>query len=401
MFGIKFVFKKKSLSGKLLKILCCPDAFKDCMSASEAAYAMAKGIKELVPDAFVDVCPLADGGEGTVEAIVNSARGRFQKTTVRDPLGRELEAEWGTYATPKGERAAVIELAAASGIERLTADERNPMLTSSYGTGQLIAAALDQDITHLILGIGGSATNDGGCGAAQALGAKFYNHNDQLIETPIAGGMLRDIARIDLSELNPKLKDIDLAVACDVTNPMTGENGAAHTFGPQKGATDEQVQQLDEGLKHLAQLFRDQLDRDVEMREGAGAAGAFGGGAVALFNGRLQRGIDLVFKAIGFSQKLSGTHLVLTGEGKLDRSTWDGKTITGVIGKAHPMRIPIVALVGTIGPGAQMAWDRGLTSYEVIAGDLPPEESIRRAPELIGAAAARVVEQYLRDQRRK
>lgn len=378
-----------------LRVLCAPDSFKESMSAREAAAAMARGIEAVRPDAVIDCCPVADGGEGTVDALVAATGGTMRRTTVTGPLGEPVEAAWGMLGAAPGQpRTAVIEMAAASGLPLVPKDQRDPTRTTTFGTGELIRAALDENVQRIILGIGGSATCDGGCGAAQALGVSFIDQTDQAITTPISGGMLSDIARVDLEARDPRLEKIELLVACDVTNPMLGDHGAAHVYGPQKGATPEQVEALDRALAHLAQLIEQTVGHDVDRMAGAGAAGGFGGGAVALLNGRLERGIDLVLGAVRLEERVARCDLCLTGEGQLDGQSLSGKAALGVARVADRYGVPTIALVGAIGPEAEKTRQAGLHRYFAIGEGLSAEESMRRAEALMAAAAGRVVEQF-------
>lgn len=349
-----------------MRVLCCPDSFKESISSIDAARAMARGVRAAGHEA--DVCPIADGGEGTVEALVAATGGALRTTRVTGPMGEPVDAPWGLL--PGG--TAVIELAAAAGLALVPLDRRDPTKTTTFGVGELIGAALDAGAKRIILGIGGSATTDGGCGAAQALGVRFGGTSGAM-----CGGMLCDITSIDTGGLDARLKSVEVTVACDVTNPLTGLRGAAHVYGPQKGATAKQVEQLDAGLAHLASL----CGVDATLA-GAGAAGGFGYGAVAMLGATLRRGIELVLDAVRFEERVAVCDLVLTGEGKLDAQTAQGKTIAGVMGRARGKRV--VALVGKVEgePGCE---------YRVIGAGLTTEESMARAGELLERAARGVV----------
>ncbi|MFW6059055.1 MAG: glycerate kinase [Phycisphaeraceae bacterium] len=378
-----------------MRIICAPDSFKESLTARDAADAMARGIRRTLPDADVDCCPVADGGEGTVDALVAATDGTLRRTRVTGPLGEPVEATWGLLGETPGEpRTAVIEMAAASGLPLVPEDKRDPTRTTTFGTGQLIRAALDAHAQRIILGIGGSATTDGGCGAAQALDVRFLDANQQPITAPLTGSTLTDIAQIDLTTRDPRLEQTELLVACDVTNPLLGENGAAHVYGPQKGATPEQVETLDNALQHLATLIERTVGYDVDRMAGAGAAGGLGGGAVALLGGRLERGIELVLRAVHFEQRVAHCNLCLTGEGKLDGQSLSGKATLGVARVADRFGVPTIALVGAIGPEAEKTREAGLHRYFAIGEGLEPAESMRRAAELLEDAAARVAERF-------
>lgn len=378
-----------------MKIICAPDKFKGSLTAEQAAGAMARGVRSVLPGASVDLCPVADGGEGTVAAMIAATRGRWASSEVLGPRGGRVVAPWGILPGDPGggcvQACAVMEMAAASGLALLEPALRDPTLTSTFGTGQLMAAALDHGLPRILLGIGGSATCDGGCGAAQALGVRFYDHAGTLFTEPIHGGMLHRIARIDMTHLEARLGRTAIEVACDVTNPLTGLDGAAHVYAPQKGASPSQVEQLDAGLRHLAELLRREVGCDVEHVPGAGAAGGLGAGLMAFLKARLSRGIDLVLGAVGFDSRVTGAALCLTGEGRIDGQTASGKTILGVAQAAAKQGVPTVALVGSAGAGAEATLRAGLTAYRVIGEGLSVDESMRRAEELLVAATADAV----------
>lgn len=367
-------------------MLCCPDSFKESIGATEAAEAMARGVRAAGAEA--DVCPLADGGEGTVEALVAATGGRRCEAHVRGPMCDPVEAQWGLLGDG---RTAVIEMAAASGLAHVPQGRRDPTQTTTFGTGQLIAAALDAGARRVITGIGGSATNDGGCGAAQALGVRFFDGHDRLMEDAVTGGMLTDIARIDMSASDRRLNGVELIVACDVTNPLTGLNGAAHVYGPQKGASRNQVEQLDAGLLHLAAMIREQIGKDVEHVPGAGAAGGLGAGLLAFCDAVIRPGIDIVLELVRFDQRVAGCDLCLTGEGRLDGQSLAGKTVIGVARAAKRRNVPTIALVGSLGPDHEKTLDAGLAEYVEIGRGLPVERSMARAAELLERETARIV----------
>lgn len=376
-----------------MKIICAPDKFKESLTAQQAAAAMARGICRVLPDAEMILCPIADGGDGTVDAMLAATAGQSITTRVRNPRGTIVSAQWGMLGQRDGQPpAAVIEMAQASGLALLPAAQRDPTQTSSYGTGQLIAAALDQGARHILIGIGGSATNDGGCGALQALGARFFNTHDALMTSPVTGGDLKTITRIDLSQLRSELAQTTITVACDVSNPLTGKDGAAAIYGPQKGATPQQVTQLDNGLAHLATLWQSQLHKDVATHSGSGAAGGMGGGLMAMLNANLQGGVQMVLEAVNFELRAKGATLCFTGEGRLDGQSLSGKACLGVAAAARRVGVlHVIALVGSASNDAVKTLDAGLSSYHVIGEGLSKEESMRRAAELLENAAAKVV----------
>ncbi|MCC6579115.1 MAG: glycerate kinase [Phycisphaeraceae bacterium] len=369
-----------------MRIICAPDKFKLSISAEGAAQAMARGIRRVMQDAEVDCCPIADGGEGTVAAMIAATGGQWRKSTVTGPLGTPVTAAWGQLPD-----AAVIEMASAAGLALVPADQRDPMRTTTFGVGELIRDALDSGAQHILLGIGGSATNDGGIGMAQALGVMFFDLSGQRLTSPLTGGDLSRIARIDLSARDPRIAETRITVACDVTNPLTGPQGAAAIYGPQKGASPRQVEQLDNGLRHLARRWREDLGRDVETMPGAGAAGGLGGGLVTMLGASVQRGIDLVLEAVDFDRRVAGCDLCLTGEGQIDGQSLAGKACLGVAHRAAQAGTPTVALVGARGPQWERLLDHGLRDCLVIGEGLPVAESMRRAGELIESAAERVI----------
>jgi len=318
--------------------------------------------------------------------------GVARTTTVRGPRGKAVDARWGMLGRQTdGTDTAVMEMAAASGLALLTPAERDVTKTSTFGTGQLIAAAMDAGARRILLGIGGSATNDGGCGAAQALGVRFIDAEGNSIEQPMTGGLIRSIAKIDISGLDQRIEQTQITVACDVTNPMTGPNGAAHIYGPQKGADEQQVLELDKALVHLADLFGRQLARDVQQVPGSGAAGGLGAGLLAFLGAKLERGVDMVLAASGFAKRVADCDLCFTGEGRLDGQSLSGKACLGVAHVAQEHGVPTVALVGSVGPQVEKTLDAGLSAYHVISGDLPLAEAIRRGEELLEAATVEAV----------
>lgn len=379
-----------------VRVVCAPDSFKGSLSAAAAAAAMGRGLRRASATIQVDLCPVADGGEGTVDALVMAGGGELRTSCVMGPRGRSIDARWGLLTAGAAGRTAVVELASAAGLTLLAETERDPAATTTFGVGQLIAVALDADVRQIILGIGGSATCEGGCGAVQALGAHFFDRRGRPIEptTPICGGMLFDIGRVGLQAARRRFEGVKLTVACDVDNPLVGPRGAASVYGPQKGASPWQVKLLDEGLAHLAEIWRAETGRDVTQWPGAGAAGGFGGGAIAMLAGSaqvtLRSGIELVLTAVDFARRLQGAALVLTGEGKLDGQTLSGKAVAGVARAARCIGVPVVALVGRLGEGVDGLKALGLTTWRTIGDGLDECESMRRANELIENMAERV-----------
>lgn len=369
------------------KIVIAPDSFKGSMSAKEVADAIERGIKSVLTNAEIIKIPMADGGEGTVETLVDATSGQIIKLNVLDPLGSETEAYFGILGDGS---TAVIEMALASGLTMVPRDKRNPLFTTTFGTGQLIKAALDNGCRELIIGIGGSATNDGGVGMAQALGIKFLNNKGQ--EISFGGGNLLNIDRIDLKNMDKRVKDCKFKVACDVDNPLCGPKGASYVFGPQKGATPEMVKYLDENLSHLAEVIKRDMGIDVKNEPGAGAAGGLGAGLMAFCNAQLQRGIELVIEATKIEEKIKGADLVITGEGQMDYQTAHGKTPYGVAQVAKKRNVPVVALVGSIGAGVEVLYEKGIDSiFSIVEGPMSLEECMEQGAILIERTANRVI----------
>jgi len=380
-----------------MKVVIAPDSYKDALRADAAALHIAAGLQSVVPDIAVDLCPVADGGEGFADAIAQSRRADAGTRIVRltDPLGRAIDARWVLINPANDRPTAVIELASASGLERVSQGERDPMRTSTHGTGLSMRQSLEHRPAELLIGIGGSATNDAGCGIAQALGVQFFNQAGEILVEPITGGDLTHIARIDTTSLDERLANCTLRVACDVDNPLTGPNGAAHVYAPQKGATPDQVERLDTGLRHIARLWRDQLGVDVEHMPGAGAAGGVGGGLVAMLGAELVPGAELVLDTIHFDRRIKDADRVITGEGRLDAQSLSGKAVMAVAKRAKAAGVPCVALVGGVGEGAERMLEHGLSDIIVIGEGLDPDESIRRTAELLEHAAARLARERL------
>lgn len=355
-----------------MKFVLAPDSFKESMTSMEACNAMERGIKKVFKDAECIKVPMADGGEGTVEALVHATFGRIERVNVTGPLGNKVEAFYGVLGNGK---TAVIEMASASGIQLVKREERNPLITTTFGTGELIKAALDQGIKHLVIGIGGSATNDGGCGMLQALGGKLLDKEGNQIA--FGGGALKDIESIDLSSLDERLKEVSIEVACDVTNPLVGEKGASAVFGPQKGATKEIVKELDNNLAHYAFVIKKDLGKEVSHIEGSGAAGGLGA-ALLLLGGELKRGIELVIKHTELAEKVKGADFVFTGEGSIDDQTIYGKTPMGVATVAKENGVSTIAFSGKVGEGIEGLYEIGIKSiFSIMTGVSNLDEALK------------------------
>lgn len=369
-----------------MKFVLAPDSFKESLTAKEAAEAMEAGIKKVIPDVECVKVPMADGGEGTVQSLVDATNGEIIEVEVTGPRGKKTKAFFGILGDKS---TAVIEMASASGIQLVTKEERNSLYTTTYGTGELIRAALDRGVKRIFIGIGGSATNDGGAGMVQALGARLLDEDGN--ELPFGGGALDKLHKIDLTNMDSRLKDVVVEVACDVTNPLTGENGASHVFGPQKGATPEMVEQLDRNLAHYAEVIRQQLNKDVEKVPGAGAAGGLGAGLMAFLNAELKRGVELVIKYTDLEEKVKGADFVFTGEGSVDSQTVFGKTPFGVASAAKKFNIPVIAFAGRIGDGVEVLYDKGIDSIVgILPGAVSLEEALQKGKENLERAAENI-----------
>ena len=372
-----------------MKILCAPDSFKGSITAVEAAAAMASGLRKALPEAEIDCCPVGDGGDGTLESLLASTKGKLVTTKVRNQMGALIESEIGIFDNGS---LAFVESAKAIGVGKVRPEERDVMSASSFGVGQLIQKAVDMSPQRIIVGIGGSSTTDGGCGMAQALGVQFFDPSGQLISEPIGGADLSNIAAIDTSQR--VANDIPITVACDVSNPLTGPNGAAHVYGPQKGANADQIIQLDDGLRHLARIISRNLGSHIERIKGAGAAGGLGAGLATFASAKLESGIDIILDLVAFRTRIQGADLCLTGEGSLDEQSLYGKACTGIAREASKAGVPVAALVGSVrlDPGRWL--EAGITESMVIGDGLPIEQSKREAAELLSKAAAQIVKKY-------
>ena len=376
-----------------MKIVIAPQGFKAGISGLEAAEAIARGVAAALPDAAIVLAPVADGGDGTLNALVEGTGGQVFASQVTGPLGQPLEARWGVMGD--GETA-VIEMARASGLALISQRRRDPLTATTYGTGELLREALERGFTRLIVGLGGSATNDGGAGMAAALGVRFLDADGD--ELPPGGAALARLERIDLAGLHPRLAQVEITAATDVTNPLCGPNGASAIFGPQKGATEEMIQELDAALAHYAAVLRRDLGRatglavDLAGQPGAGAAGGLGAGLLAFAGATLRSGIDMVCEVLDFDALLQDADLVITGEGRADRSTIFNKAPVGVARHAQRYGVPTALLAGSLGPGYEELYQHGIAAVVCIA-DRPMtfEQSISRSAELLEGAAERTV----------
>lgn len=338
-----------------MKIVIAPDSFKESLTALAVAEAIGEGFRRILPQAQYRLVPMADGGEGLVQSIVDATQGEKFSTQVTAPLGNKVSASWGM--TGDG-RSAVIEMAEASGLHLVPTDKRNPLISTSYGTGELISTALDKGLRRIILGIGGSATNDGGVGMLQALGAKFVDKTGKSLS--FGGAALADLAQIDMSGLDPRLQETRIEVACDVDNPLCGEHGASAVFGAQKGATKADIQRLDAVLRHFAEQVQAQLGIDIQTPKGAGAAGGMGGGLMLLPQVRLRSGVQMVIEAVDLAAAIADADIVVTGEGRMDGQSVHGKTPIGVAKLAKSAGKPVIAIVGSLREDYPAVYEAGI-----------------------------------------
>jgi glycerate kinase len=374
-----------------VKIAIVPQCFKGNLSALQVAQAIDNGIKRVLPNAMTIIKPMADGGEGTVQALVEATGGKIMATEVTGPLGGRVIAHWGLLGDSG---TAVIEMAAASGLTLVPPEKLNPLLTTTYGTGELILAALESGCRKLIIGIGGSATNDGGAGMAQALGARLLD--SQVATLPFGGAALAKLAHIDVTALDPRLADCDVVLACDVTNPLCGAWGASAVYGPQKGATADMVAQLDAALAHYANVIQRDLGVEVKDIPGAGAAGGLGAGLIAFLNAKVIPGIDVVIETIGLLEDLKDADLVFTGEGRIDSQTAFGKVAIGVAKRAKAFRLPVIAIAGEIADDYHVVYQHGIDAVVSIApGPISRSQSVAEAERLIADAAERAIRLFL------
>lgn len=372
-----------------MKIVIAPDSFKESLSAMQVAAAIEQGFREIYPHADYVKLPMADGGEGTVESMVAATDGKVIPVTVTGPLGQPVEAFFGLTGA---EDMAIIEMAAASGLHLVPVAQRNPLLTGTFGTGELILAALEYGVSKIIIGIGGSATNDGGAGMMQALGAKLLDAKGQQLSA--GGAALAELSSLDLSLLDPRLLQTEILVACDVDNPLCGEKGASAVFGPQKGATPEMVSQLDAALRHYGEQI-EQIERlggkPVIDVAGAGAAGGMGASLFGLLNARLRPGVEIVTEALKLAEAIEGADLVITGEGRIDSQTIHGKTPAGVARVAKRFDVPVIALAGGMAPDYGVVHQYGIDAvFSVLNRIQTLPEALEQAEENIGITARNV-----------
>ncbi|RUR27754.1 glycerate kinase [Vreelandella nanhaiensis] len=374
-----------------MNILLCPDSFKDALSAEQAAKAMANGVLAAAPHAQTCCCPLADGGEGSLDALIAATGAERYEITVQDALGRPRKAAWGWLGE---QRTAFIELAEASGLQHLSTQERDALHTSTFGVGELFLAALDKGAKKALLLLGGSATNDGGAGMLEALGAKL--HDAQGNPLPPGGAALVSLEMLDLSGLDPRLASLSVEAAVDVDNPLLGKRGASAVFGPQKGATPEQVATLDQALGRLADISARVLGEDYRDLRGAGAAGGMGFAARAFLGATLKPGIEMIMQQAKMPELLNNADLVITGEGRLDGQSLAGKTPIGVARAAQRLGKPVIILAGSLGDGWQACLDEGVTAAFALAdGPMTLEQALPRTAELLAARCENIIRVWI------
>lgn len=353
-----------------MKIVIAPDSFKESMTALEAATAIESGFKEVMPAEKYIKIPMADGGEGTVQTIIDATGGTFKTVNVKGPLGEPLKAQYGLSGDKK---MAVIEMAASSGLDKVKVNQRNLLKTTSYGFGELIKSALDENVEEILLGIGGSATNDGGAGMIMSLGGRLLDKDEQMIEP--TGEGLRDLVTIDISQMHPRIKEVSFKVACDVDNPLTGPNGASYIYGPQKGGTPPILEQLDQNLRHFAKIVRKQMNQDIDSPSGAGAAGGLGAGLLGFLNADLQSGGELLVEILKLEDSVKDADLLITGEGGINHQTRFGKTPVAVSRMGKKYHVPTIALTGSLNEGYETVYEEGITAVFSIVPQLASLET--------------------------
>ena len=369
-----------------MNILVAPDSFKDSLSASEASRIISEAISALIPSASIRQIPISDGGEGLLEALLTPLQGTLVSVSVKDPLHRTIEASYGLVDQGK---TAIIEMATASGLELLSIEERNPLITSTYGTGELIKNALDKGCTKIIIGLGGSATNDGGIGMIKALGGLFLDQYNQ--EIADGGGALSTLHSIDLSGLDKRLQQVAIVCACDVDNPLTGPSGASYVYAKQKGASDNMLAVLDSNLSNYATVIKATLNKDLEHISGTGAAGGTAMGLLAFLDATLTPGIALITELLHLEKHIKEAQLVVTGEGKIDIQTLHGKTIMGIASLAKKHSIPVLVFTGSIGHGISEIYDQGVTAiFSIVSEPMSLETAIKNASELLKTSVTNV-----------
>jgi glycerate kinase len=373
-----------------MKIVIAPDSFKESLSATEVAQAIARGVKDAIANAKTICLTMADGGEGTVEAVLGAKNGERRTRTVQNANGKPISASWAWLA----DGTAVVEMAAAAGLEHIPRDQRDPLKASSFGVGELILDALDAGAKHLVLGLGGSATNDAGAGMMQALGLRLLDQNGNTLDR--GGAALARCHHVDPSGLDPRLLSVDVTIASDVNNPLCGPSGASAIFGPQKGASPEQVKSLDHALSCFADACQQALGKDMRDQPGSGAAGGVGFAAHAFLNARFRPGVEVIAEISGLADAVEGAALVITGEGRMDAQTLRGKTPMGVANIARAAGVPVIAIAGSLGQGYQALYPVGIVAaFSVVPGPMTLDEACRDAAKLLEQRASDILRVWL------
>lgn len=369
-----------------MKIIIAPDSFKESLTSLEVATAIEAGFKEVYPNATYTKLPIADGGEGTIEALISATAGHINTTSVIAPLGEKIESFYGVCGDKE---TAVIEMAASSGLDLVPLKDRNPLITTSFGTGELILKALDDGYRKFIIGIGGSATNDAGAGMLQALGVKLLDKNESEID--YGGGSLAKLSKIDISGLDPRIMESHIEVACDVNNPLTGQNGASVVFGPQKGATPQMVKTLDNCLTNFASLVKQQLRKDIDKEPGAGAAGGLGFSLLAFLNAKLRPGVEIIIDLTGFRELVKNADLVITGEGRIDGQSIFGKAPVGIAKVSSEYDVPVIAFAGSLGSDASIVTEHGINAiFSVVNTPCTLEDALLNAQQNVRLTATNI-----------
>ncbi|ACB84456.1 glycerate kinase [Natranaerobius thermophilus] len=378
------------------KVILAPDSYKNCLEAKDVATAMERGVHRYNKNLETIKLPLSDGGEGLIKSLVYATDGELYSQKVTGPLGYEVTACWGLLGDNE---TAVIEMAEAAGLQLVTKENLDPKITTTYGTGELIKDALNTGCSKLIIGIGGSATNDGGVGMAQALGIEFFDDKGKPLK--YGGQELLKLSEIDLSGMDPKLHDIDIRVACDVTNPLIGPQGASQIFGPQKGGQSKDIELLDNALSHFHDIIEKELNKDVKDIPGSGAAGGMGAGLIAFMGAELKSGIDLVMEVLNFENQIKDADIVITGEGSFDSQTLFGKVPHGVAKKAKKHKIPTFVVAGNIKEDLQEFHHHGITGYfSIIPGPIDEDQAFDRAEELLENTTHQIIRTFYAGKKR-
>lgn len=379
-----------------MKIIIAPDSFKESLPAHEVATAIAQGVRQAAPSACIHCVPMADGGEGTVLAIAQSTHCKLMQSTVQNAMGQPVTATW----TMTNNETAIIEMASAAGLEQIQPQNRNILRSNTFGVGQLILEALNKKARHIILGLGGSATTDGGVGMLAALGIQFMDKNNTLLE-PVPEELAK-LEKIDLSSMDPRLSQIGFTLASDVNNPLCGPHGAAAIFGPQKGATPEQVLFLDQIMANYADITATTLGKDMRHEQGAGAAGGLGFAGLSFLKARFRPGVEIVAEFAGLAQLIQNADLVITGEGKLDEQTLQGKTLAGIAALAQRHKVPVIVIAGTLGNNYQALYNKGITAaFSLCNGPMSLQEAMQNTSQLLQDRSRDIMQVFLANQTNK